>query len=129
MELPMMVSRWFSLIALLFAGVVLAADTYTDPAAAGPDFAIQGEYAGEVHSGDKKEKWGAQVIAQGEGKFKIVGLAGGLPGDGWKKGDETEPGTGVLANGVATFKPEKGEGWSATISDVGLTLSEGGKDV
>jgi hypothetical protein len=54
----------------------LAADqapaTFTNPAEAGPDFAIQGEYAGEG--------CGAQVIALGGGKFRILGYVPGLPG-------------------------------------------------
>src|SRR5215218_9438476 len=66
-------------------------DTYTDPAAAGPDFAIQGEYAGKGSA--------AQVIALGDGKFHIVGWTPGLPGtaenvekksegDGTREGDK-----------------------------------------
>ena len=47
-------------------------DTFTDPAKAGVDYALQGEYA--------DDKSGAQVIALGEGKFHIVGWMGGLPG-------------------------------------------------
>jgi hypothetical protein len=53
------------------------AETYLEPDRAGPDFADQGEY---------KNDWGgAQVIALGDGKFRLVIYRGGLPGDGWDK--------------------------------------------
>jgi Domain of Unknown Function (DUF1080) len=47
-------------------------DVFTDPANAGPDFAFQGEYVGDGCA--------AQVIAEGDGKFHIVGFTPGLPG-------------------------------------------------
>jgi hypothetical protein len=69
------------LLPLVGAAVIFAADqkveTYTDPANAGPDYADQGEY---------KNDWGgAQVIALGDDKFRMVSYRGGLPGDGWDK--------------------------------------------
>ncbi len=70
--------KWFTLIPLAFATVVFAADeTFTDPAKAGPDYIAQGEY---------KNDWGgAQIIALGNDKFRMVTYKGGLPGDGWDK--------------------------------------------
>ncbi len=53
---------------------------YTDPAQAGPDFQVQGEYQGTLSNG---MAIAAQVIAVGNGRFEGVVYAGGLPGAGW----------------------------------------------
>jgi hypothetical protein len=47
---------------------------HLEPAAGGRDFALQGEYAGEG--------FGAQVVAQGDGRFLALLQSGGLPGAG-----------------------------------------------
>jgi len=46
-----------------------------------PDFAIQGEYVGNVLG--KEDKIGVQVVAKGGGAFDLKVFTGGLPGDGW----------------------------------------------
>ena len=84
-----------------------------DEAKKDPDFAIQGEYVGELGGDDGKQKWGLQVIALGDGKFHAVGYAGGLPGDGWDNSEKHEV-DGSATDGTATLKGEKG---SATIKD------------
>ena len=43
--------------------------TFTDPAAAGPDFAAQGEYLGTVDMGEGDQPFGVQVIALGRGRL------------------------------------------------------------
>lgn len=84
----------------LFSGLALAQDkkpdvkkddkklpriAINDPAKlkADVDFAIQGEYVGEMKFGDETLKFGLQVIPRGEGRFEAVSFKGGLPGDGW----------------------------------------------
>ncbi|HEX4150439.1 MAG TPA: DUF1080 domain-containing protein [Pirellulales bacterium] len=98
--------------------------TFTDPAAAGSDFAVQGEYQGWQLEGGMQLPSGAQVIAKGDGKFTVVLYQGGLPGKGWdrsKKKDsyeaETTGGTvrfdaagltGELAGGELKLKDSSG---------------------
>src|SRR5208282_1185940 len=57
---------------------------YTDPEHVDVDFQFQGEYAGTVSKPDGgKTRLGAQVRALGDGVFRTMFFAGGLPGDGW----------------------------------------------
>ena len=99
----------------VLATLALAAEpkdnpTYNDPlaAAADADFAVQGEYVGELDTGLGAVKTGARVIALGKSKFHAVLYLGGLPGDGWNK--EVYEGDGELKNGVAVFEQPQGSG-------------------
>src|SRR5262245_17380665 len=72
--------------------------TFIDPAKAGPDFLIQGEYEGRI--GDNSVA-GLQVIALGDGKFDAVLYAKGLPGSG---ADKTRvPLKSEVRDGATTF--------------------------
>lgn len=102
---------------MLFAAVVRSADdpnTFTDAEKAGPDFATQGEYSGEIKTDDGKTKVGVQVIAMGGGKFRAVGYMGGLPGDGWDRSPKVTV-DGQAENGVTKF----------TVNDGGGVLKDG----
>jgi len=79
--------------------------TFTDAAAAGPDFPIQGEYKGTI---GEKTKLGAQVVALGEGQFDAVLYQKGLPGAGFEGGKITLK--GEAKEGVLTFTGEKVSG-------------------
>ncbi len=71
----MISSRLLSILAVVTLTAHAAesdSQSFTDPAQAGPDYPFQGEYIAEGSA--------AQVIALGDGKFKVVGFAKGLPG-------------------------------------------------
>ncbi len=102
-----------------------------DPAKAGPDFQVQGEYVGQANGVNGPEKVGAQVVALGHGEFNAVFYAGGLPGDGWKRGDESDPAHGKTADGVTTLSGKhtpSGKTFTATIKDGVITLLKSNGD-
>ena len=90
--------------------------TYESAKAEDPDFMVQGEY------GSGKDKKGVQVVALGAGKFDAYFLDGGLPGDGWKKGDPRVKIHGKTQDGVTTF--EKND-LKAEIKDGKITVTKG----
>lgn len=79
-----------------------------EKAKADPDFAVQGEYEGEVTAGDKTFKLGVQLVALGDGKFVGKGYKGGLPGAGWD-GGKPMAGTAARDGGKVVVKHEDGE--------------------
>ncbi len=62
----------------------------TDAALAGRDFDAQGEYSGYLSGPRRTRRVGWQVVALGEGKFRAVEHAGGLPADGWDRSSRRE---------------------------------------
>lgn len=120
----------FAVLCVCLLGLpALAAEkpgTYIDPklAAADPDFALQGEYAGRI----KDDKFGVQVIALGGGKFHGVAYRGGLPGEGWDETSDKIEGDGErAADGSVTMVGREGD--KAVIKDGVLTVlsSDGNK--
>ena len=95
------------------------AEVATDPAKAGPDFAVQGEYLGTAGN----HKLGAEVIARGGGKFAVNFLPGGLRGAG---GDYAKriAGTATRMNGKTTVTSKDGK-WTATIEGGAMTGKTG----
>jgi hypothetical protein len=77
--------------------------------AIGPDFDLQGEYAGG--------KIGAQVIALGDDTFRAVFLKGGLPGAGWDKSPKVEI---EAKRSGETVQFEK-DGWKAVLKKGALS--------
>ena len=77
--------RTFQLLAVLplLAVSVAADDTFLTVEEAGQDYAVQGEYAGEIKHDGQSVPLGLQVIALGDHKFDAVAYPGGLPGEGW----------------------------------------------
>jgi 3-keto-disaccharide hydrolase len=89
--------------------VAAPGDAITDLAKAGPDYALQGEYAGRAGG----EKLGAQVIAMGNGTFQAVFLPGGLPGEGWD--GKTRVRIDGKTEGTDTHFEKEGQPWRACI--------------
>ena len=86
---------------------------FNDPAKAGPDFLLQGEYAGA--------NYGVQVIARGHGKFHSVGFNGGLPGGlGPQCRHEAD---GEVKDGSVTFLDAKGKTVAVLAADT-LTVKD-----
>lgn len=96
-------------------GFAAGGDAETDPAKAGRDYAIQGEYVGEIAG----QKWGGQVLALGDGKFQGIGYKGGLPGEGWNRGDEKISSEGQWDGDAVVVK---GQDHNATIKDGTITI-------
>lgn len=78
-----------------------------------PEFETQGEYVG----GKGDQKFGAQVIARGDGQYEVVLLPGGLPGAGWNGKDK------IALQGATQDQTVqlKGENWTGSIAKGTLT--------
>ncbi len=112
--LALLVFQATSVLAFQGAPIPTKAKTaYLDASSGGADFTVQGEYVGrrEGHG-----RLGAQVVAEGDGRFVIQFLYGGLPGEGWDGKTKSKS--------VAKTMEERtiidGGGWSGLIADGSL---------
>src|SRR5271156_1643373 len=96
---------------------------FTSAADAGPDFATQGEYRGTWTTGGEAEDAGAQVIALGDGKFRVVLFHDGLPGAGWDRTMKSESYDAETIEKTITFS---GDNISGTLRDGLLKLADSG---
>ena len=80
---------------------------------AGPDFFLQGEF--------KSEGTGADIIALGGDKYRLVIFKGGLPGAGWDGSAKVEM-EGAKNGAQVDFAAKSGDG-RATLADGQLKLS------
>lgn len=120
--------RFATLGMVVAAGVAGCADAspvIEDPQHADDDFAIQGEYVGQLNVEGERNAWGAQIIARGDGKFRGVGYEGGLPGAGWN-GYRKEVAEGSRTGGKAVLH---GNGFALNIQEdrIVVTSDDGQK--
>jgi hypothetical protein len=85
--------------------------TATDPEKAGPDYAVQGEYVGQVQG---KNTLGAEVVARGNGTFIVNFLPGGLRGDGGDYAKHVD--ATAKTEGETTTVTSKDGKWTATVT-------------
>ncbi|MGB9602028.1 MAG: 3-keto-disaccharide hydrolase [Verrucomicrobiia bacterium] len=87
--------------------------TYLTPETAGQDYKDQGEYV---------NNWGgAQVIALGNDRFRLVIYKGGLPGAGWDNSPKTEI-EGRRSESGAILFTNKQNGWTYSLANNVLTI-------
>ncbi|HEX3998513.1 MAG TPA: DUF1080 domain-containing protein [Pirellulales bacterium] len=111
---------------LLVAGLASIASghgepAFTDPAKAGPDFAVQGEYVGKMKVAGEEKPVGVQVMALGKHEFQATLFHGGLPGDGWKHGDKEDKAKGQTEGDKTELT---GSAWKAKIQGDTMTISD-----
>ncbi len=112
------------LLVFVSVTVAVASDShgkaFTDPAKAGPDFKVQGEYLGEVNG----SVYGVQAVAQGDGRFEVVVFPQGLPGADAIMWDRMT-GEGQTKDGVTKFNSADGQ-VTATVKDNALVVTGAG---
>ena len=94
--------------------------SYTNPKEVDADYAIQGEYSGEL--GADNEKYGMQIIARGAGKFDAYSFSGGLPGAGFDPAADERAGPYKFATKDGVISAEH-EGMKAVVKDGAIVVT------
>src|SRR3954467_3644525 len=110
----------FAVVLLILVASFVHAQAQPKPDA---DFYFQGEYAGEINNGGGPQKFGIQVIALGDAKFRAVFYPGGLPGDGWTKDKPKTKSDGARVDDTVTFG---GGRLNGTIKNAQFSLTDSG---
>jgi hypothetical protein len=100
---------WWAAQPLAVAADESSDGVYLDPEQAGPEYPFQGEFVGVLEADGNN--WGVQAIALGNGQYQVIGLPGGLPGDGYRPGTSRKEALGSRQGDVVraegdTFKVE-----------------------
>src|SRR6185436_8938759 len=97
---------WSKAAAAKDAAAKKAAQAFLTVESAGQDYVDQGEYTND---------WGgAQVIALGDDRFRVVIHKGGLPGAGWDKSPKTE--IEGRRDGAAILFTNASNGWTYSVA-------------
>tara|TARA_B100000809_G_scaffold263274_1_gene316113 strand:- start:404 stop:1399 length:996 start_codon:yes stop_codon:yes gene_type:complete len=116
-----------SVLSLTLVAGIAAQDkvVITDPAKINDDYRFQGEYLGDFKKGDALTKIGVQVIAMGKGTFQFRIHADGLPGAGWKRGDDMSMAKGTRNGKVVNVTTDEAESYDCRLKDGVMILSAG----
>ena len=95
-------------------------------------YLLQGEYVGETipqNDGEKAEKIGSQLVARGGNQFYAVVYKGGLPGAGWKRGDEMFTGEGVIKDDLTGVFTVDGDSVTVQFKGKNVVVLQDGKAI
>ncbi|HEX3655680.1 MAG TPA: DUF1080 domain-containing protein [Pirellulales bacterium] len=121
---PLCALAWLMLMEGVCCAAPMSYPTFVDATTAGPDLAVQGEYQGWRLADDKHDKHapsGAQVIAQGDGKYSVVLYQGGLPGAGWDRSKKKETFPAETKDGIVSMV---GSNWRGVLAAGELRLTD-----
>ena len=121
------------LMALSATSVAEEKKAFLKPSEVGGVYQLQGEYVGETipqNDGEKAEKIASQLVARGGNQFYAVVYKGGLPGAGWKRGDEMFTGKGVVKDDMTgVFTTDSGDRVTVQFKGKNVVVLKDGKAI